>query len=137
MGRMARVAPEAPRDLSSAPAFKTPLGGRCGAPLLTAYDPAYLKRKVAVGEQVCQTKSGKRVGYFTEGNPSDPALLLIHPLCNCKWFCLFPEPLPGVYLIAPDRLGNGDSTDPIDGSITTSEMISYSFWTSSLWTNST
>ena len=119
---MARVAPEAPRDLSAAPALKKPLGGRGGAPLLTAYDPAYLQRKVALGEQICQTKSGKRVGYFTEGNPSDPALLLLHPLTNSKWYGVFPKPIPGVYLISPDRLGNGDSS-PIDSSITWGEMV--------------
>ena len=102
----AKVAPEeAP---AAAITFTKPVPT---TPPLPAYDPAYLARKAEVGEKTFALKKpGRRLAYFTEGNPADPAVLCLHSLGQSKWEWLFPKPLPGVFLIAVDRQGHGAST---------------------------
>ena len=56
-----------------------------------------------VGLVTLQLKNGRSLCYFTEGSPEDPAVLVLHGLEESKWCYLFPEPLPGVFLIAVDR----------------------------------
>jgi len=102
----AKVAPEAPSAAFTTFAKPVPT-----TPPLSAYDPAYVARKAEVGEKTFALKKpGRRLAYFTDGDPADPAVLCLHSLGQSKWEWLFPKPLPGVFLIAVDRQGHGAST---------------------------
>ena len=83
----AKVAPEAP-----AAAFANFTKPVPTTPPLSAYDPAYLARKAEVGEKTFALKKpGRRLAYFTEGDPADPAVLCLHSLGQSKWEWLFPR----------------------------------------------
>ena len=69
-----------------------------------------------VGEKILKLKDGRQLAYFTEGTPSDPAVLCLHSLGQSKTEWLFPKPLPGVFLIAVDRQGHGASSPYPPGS---------------------
>ena len=85
-------------------------GAVATTPPMAAFDPAYVARKKAVGESILTLASGRQLAYFTEGNPADPAVLCLHSLGQSKLEWLFPNPLPGVFLIAVDRQGHGSSS---------------------------
>jgi pimeloyl-ACP methyl ester carboxylesterase len=92
---------------STGPKFKKPLST---SPPLTAYLPEYLERKAEVGERLLQLKNGRQLCYFTEGSVEDPAVVCLPALGESKWGYIFPKPIPGVYLIAVDRIGHGGSS---------------------------
>jgi pimeloyl-ACP methyl ester carboxylesterase len=89
------------------PTFKKPVSAKVP---LTAYEPAYVARRKQVGEKILKLKDGRQLSYFTEGDPADPAVLCLHSLGLCKYQWLFPKPVPGVFLIAVDRQGHGNSS---------------------------
>ena len=116
---MAKVSSE-----STGPKLKKPLPT---SPPLTAYAPEYLQRKAELSEQLFQLKNGRQLCYFTEGDVKDPAVLCLPALGESKcaqnrstakkprrsrprWMYVFPKPLPGIYLIAVDRIGHGRSS---------------------------
>lgn len=116
---MAKVSSE-----STGPKLKKPI---LTSPPLTAYAPEYLQRKAEVGEKLFQLKNGRQLCYFTEGDVKDPAVLCLPALGESKcaqnrsaakkprrsrprWMYVFPKPLPGIYLIAVDRIGHGRSS---------------------------
>lgn len=101
----------------SGPALKKPVST---TPPMAEYLPAYLTRRAAIEYQVHACKSGRTLGYFTEGDPADPAVVCFPGLGQSKGMYIFPEPLSGVYLIAVDRLGHGSSSD-----VEQREAISY------------
>ena len=117
-----KVAPEQPSGLSAlaAPTLTKPLSTK---PPIAVYDAKYLKRKEEISEKICKLKSGKQLAYFTEGDPADPAVLCLHVTAGSKWLFVFPEPIPGVYLIAPDLLGHGGSSPVSDGHSLWSELV--------------
>ena len=88
------------------PKFKKPVPT---TPPLSAFDPAYLERKAGITEREFKLKSGRKLAYWTEGDPSDKALLCLPALGNSKCSYIFPKPLQGVYQISVDRPGHGDS----------------------------
>ena len=100
---MAKVA-----DSSTGLQFKKPVGT---TPPLSAYDPAYVARKAEFTERFFELKSGRKICYITDGSPSDPAVLCFPTLNGAKWQYIFPKPLPGVYVIAVDRMGHGKSSE--------------------------
>ena len=102
---MSKVAPDGPDEPLST--FTKPVPT---TPPLTGFDPAYLARKKEVGENILELKDGRQLAYFTEGDPSDPAVLCLHSLGQSKTEWLFPKPLAGVFLIAVDRQGHGSSS---------------------------
>ena len=104
---------------ASAPKLKKPLST---TPPLAEYDPKYVERKAATVEKKLQLKNGREFCYFTEGNPEDPAVLALNGLGESKWFFLFPEPLPGVFLIAVDRMGHGKSS-PHEGPVDFTQLV--------------
>ena len=83
------------------------------SPPLTAFDPGYLQRKAAVPEQLFSLKNGKQLSYFTEGSVEDKAVVCL-PSAGLGKCCFIPrEPIPGVFLIAIDPMGHGNSS-PIE-----------------------
>jgi pimeloyl-ACP methyl ester carboxylesterase len=100
---MAKVASE-----TTGPKFKKPL--KQTTPPLEAYTPEYLARKAEVGEKFFTLKNGRQLCYFTEGDVKDPACLCLPAMGEGKCGYIFPKPLPGVYLIAVDRIGHGGSS---------------------------
>ena len=56
--------------------------------------------------------SGVKWAYFQEGDRSSVPLLCLHGGGESKWMWLQKEPIPGVWMIALDRPGYGDSGDP-------------------------
>ena len=83
------------------------------SPPLTAFDPGYLQRKAAVPEQLFTLKNGKQLSYFTEGSVEDKAVVCL-PSAGLGKCCFIPrEPIPGVFLIAIDPMGHGNSS-PIE-----------------------
>ena len=88
------------------PKFKKPVPT---TPPLSAFDPAYLERKAGITEREFKLKSGRKLAYWTEGDPSDKALLCLPALGNSKCSYIFPKPLQGVYQISVDRPGHGNS----------------------------
>ena len=99
---MAAVAP-----LVEGPKFKKPVPTE---PPLLAFDPAYLKRKQQLPEQIFHLKSGKQMAYFTEGKKEDPAVVCFPAAGFGKWKFVPREPIPGVYLVAIDDIGHGNSS---------------------------
>ena len=93
---------------STVPKLKKPIS--TGPPPLTEYDAKYVERKAAIVEKTLQLKNGHHFCYFTEGSPTDPAVLVLHGFGESKWSYVFPEPLSGIFLIAVDRMGHGKST---------------------------
>ena len=57
----AKVSPDVPYN-AAGPTFNKPVPMN---PPLTAFDPAYLKRKAELPEQIFKLKSGKQLAYFT------------------------------------------------------------------------
>lgn len=110
---MAKVAPE------GLPKFKKPIPM---TPPLTDWDPAYVKRRAELPEQIFKLKNGKQFSYFTEGNKEDPAVVCFPPAAWGKYSYVMKEPLKGVFLIAVDDMGNGNST-PIDKPPVFSESV--------------
>ena len=102
------VAPQPPAGLVDLPAFKKPIP-TVPTPL-TAFDPAYVERRKQITEQILQLKNGRQLAFFTEGSPADPAVLCLHSLGQSKLEWIMRKPLPGVYLIAVDRQGHGNSS---------------------------
>ena len=103
---MSKVAPGAEPDEP----FSTFTKPVATTPPLTAFDPAYVARKKEVGEKILTLKDGRQLAYFTEGDPSDPAVLCLHSLGQSKTEWLFAKPLAGIFLIAVDRQGHGSSS---------------------------
>ena len=102
------VAPQPPAGLVDLPAFKKPIP-TVPTPLI-AFDPAYVERRKQITEQILQLKNGRQLAFFTEGSPADPAVLCLHSLGQSKLEWIMRKPLPGVYLIAVDRQGHGNSS---------------------------
>ena len=105
---MPTVAPEPPAGLQPLPTLKKPV------PLVPTpmkeFDPTYVERRKQITEKFLTLKNGRQLAYFTEGSPTDPAVLCLHSLGQSKMEWLFKEPLPGVFQIAVDRQGHGNST---------------------------
>eukprot|EP00944_MAST-04C_sp_MAST-4C-sp1_P014764 g14764.t1 len=100
---MATVAPSS----SEGPKFKKPVPTD---PPLLEFDPAYLKRKAELPEQIFHLKSGKQLAYFTEGNKGDPAVVCFPSAGFGKCQFIPREPIPGIYLVAVDDMGHGNSS---------------------------
>ena len=101
------------------PTFKKPVNM---TPPLTAFDPQYLQRKLEVPEQIFKLESGKQLAFFTEGNVEDPAVVCC-PAAGMGKCCFIPrEPIPGVFLIAIDDMGHGNSS-PLEGLPVFSESV--------------
>ena len=83
---MAKVAP------LGGPTFKKPVPTD---PPLLEFDPAYLKRKAELPEQIFRLKSGKQLAYFTEGNKGDPAVVCFPSAGFGKCQFIPREPIPG------------------------------------------
>jgi pimeloyl-ACP methyl ester carboxylesterase len=107
---MAKVEPES----GGGPKFKKPIQRPGAGSPMTEYDPRYLERKATFLEKRFDCKSGRHFSYITEGNPEDPAVLMLHGIGESKWCWVFPEPLDGIFLIVPDRQGHGLSS-PCEG----------------------
>ena len=102
------VAPEPPAGLVDLPVFKKPVP-TVPTPL-EAFDPAYVERRKQITEKILKLKNGRQLAYFTEGTPTDKAVLCLHSLGQSKLEWIMPKPLPGVFLIAVDRQGHGNSS---------------------------
>ena len=102
---MSKVAPGGPED--EVITFTKPVPA---SPPMTAYDPAYIARKKEVAEKILTLKDGRKLAYFTEGDPADPAVLCLHSLGQSKMEFLLPKPIPGIFLISVDRQGHGSSS---------------------------
>ena len=76
------------------------------------YSPEYLARKAQVQTEFVTLSSGVKWAYFQEGDRSGVPLLCLHGGGESKWMWLQKEPIPGVWMIALDRPGYGDSGDP-------------------------
>jgi pimeloyl-ACP methyl ester carboxylesterase len=66
------------------------------------------RRRIAV--------SGGELSYLDEGDPDDPALLLLHgfPTSSFLWREFVPLFAPWMHVVAPDLLGCGESAKPGD-----------------------
>ena len=92
------------------------------SPPLTAFDPGYLQRKAAVSDQLFTLKNGKQLSFFTEGSVEDKAVVCL-PSAGFGKSCFIPrETIPGVFLIAIDTMGHGNSS-PIDKPINFEESV--------------
>ena len=100
-----QISPAAPPEL---PKFKKPVPMN---PPLTTWDPHYLKRREQLPEKIFNLKSGKQYAYFTEGTIENSKIVVAFPGAGFGKNCLVPrEPIPGVYLIAIDDMGHGNSS---------------------------
>lgn len=120
-------------------------------PELTALDPSFLARlaEVEAKSATITVASGRRFCYFDESGRSDgdPAALLVvvclHGLGRTKEIWIQPEPVPGIRLVAIDRLGHGGSSAQsvpylfADGVPEIAELLDCPTWTRSAWTSST
>lgn len=79
---------------------------------VSGYTPEYLAAKGRVNHDSCTVSNGVKVTYFTDGEPSGVPVICLHGGSQGKYMWLQKEPLPGVYMIAIDRPGYGDSDDP-------------------------
>ena len=87
-------------------------------PQLTAFDPRFLTRLAEVEGKTATVSlaSGRHFCYFDESGESEgdpaalPVVLCLHGLGQSKELWIEPAPLPGVRLIAIDRLGHGGSS---------------------------
>ena len=89
------------------PTFKKPVPMN---PPLTAFDPAYLKRKAELPEQIFRLKNGKQFSYFSEGNSEDKVVVFFPGAGIGKWMFVPREPIPGVFLVVIDNMGHGNSS---------------------------
>jgi hypothetical protein len=99
----AKVIPDGP----VCPKFKRPVPT---SPPLNEFDSAYLARKAQVPEQILRLKSGLQFSYFTEGNVGDTAVVCFPAAGFGKWEYVPREPLPGIFLVAVDDMGHGNSS---------------------------
>ena len=105
---MSSVAPEPPAGILDLPVLKTPIPTKPTP--MADWDPAFVQRRKCVEEKILKLSNGRQLAYFTEGNPKDPAVLCLHSLGMSKTQYLFKDPVPGVFLIAVDRQGHGNSS---------------------------
>jgi hypothetical protein len=107
----ARVAPvdayEAP-EAQQEPAIDKPIPAQ---PPMEVWPPEFVARKRQLGEQTVTLDSGRRLTYFSDGDPSGQAVLCIHGVGQSKLLFAQREPLPGgIRMIAVDRFGYGGSS---------------------------
>ena len=113
----AKVAPK--YEAASGPKFKKPVPM---TPPLTEFDPAYLKRKAELPEQIFKLSSGKQFGYFAEGNPEDPTIVCFAS-AGFNISSLIPSaPVPGLYVLYVNQMGHGNSS-PLTAPIVFSEAV--------------
>jgi len=83
-------------------------------PELTALDPSFLARlaEVETKTATATVASGRSFCYFDEsdGDPALPVVVCLHGLGQSKELWIQPEPVPGIRLVAIDRLGHGGSS---------------------------
>ena len=101
------------------PAFKKPVPM---TPPLTTWDPAFLKRKAELPEQIFTLKSGRFLGYYAEGKPEDPAVLCFAS-AGFNVSSLIPkEPVPGAFMVYVNQMGHGGSS-PLESKVVFSERV--------------
>ena len=105
---MPSVAPEPPDGMQDLPKLMAPI------PLkptpMTDWDPLFVQRRKEISEKILKLKSGRQLAYFTEGSPTDPAVLCLHSLGMSKTQYLLKKPLAGIFQICVDRQGHGNSS---------------------------
>jgi len=79
---------------------------------IDGYTPDYLAAKARVSVQHVMLDSGMKISYFTDGDKSGTPMLCLHGGGESKWMWLQKKPIDGVYMIAIDRPGYGDSDAP-------------------------
>ena len=109
------ITPEPPpAGINELPAFKKPVPTQPTP--MSDWDPLFVQRRKEISEKILTVKSGRTLAYFTEGNPTDPAVLTLHSLGMSKTQFLFSKPLPGIFQISVDRQGHGNSSPYPPGS---------------------
>ena len=73
------------------------------------YPADYLRAKKRCPEQFVTLDSGRKLCYFADGAEGDPPMICLHGGGEGKWSWLQREPLPGIRMIALDRMGYGNS----------------------------
>ena len=104
----APVAPTESAGIQPLPALKKAIPTKPTP--MADWDPAFVQRRKEISEKVLKLKNGRQLAYFTEGNPTDPAVLTLHSLGMSKAQYIFPQPLPGIFQISVDRQGHGNSS---------------------------
>merc|ERR1711988_112131 len=111
--RMARVNPATEAPDNPAEPFLMPDGKPKGNlhPDLSCsgYPQDYLDAKARVGEHFVTLSDGRKICYFKDGNPMDMPMICLHGGGESKWSWLQKQPIPGLYMIAMDRMGYGGS----------------------------
>lgn len=79
-------------------------------PPLHCFDPGYISRKSHLTERTVVLRSGRVIAYLEEGAPHERPVLAFHGGCATKVNWILKERLPGVRLIAVDRMGYGASS---------------------------
>jgi len=110
---MSRVAPEEEnRNACYGKEFKKEALAGTG---FTAWPEEYVKKRDALGAKYSTLPDGRKICYWTEGDPTDVPIIALHGGCEGKYKWMQKEPILGVYLIAIDRPNYGGSSPvPLD-----------------------
>ena len=68
-----------------------------------AWPKEYIEKRERLGHAFCTLPDGRKLCYWTEGDPADTPIIAFHGGCEGKYKWMQKEPIPGVFLIAVDR----------------------------------
>ena len=70
----------------------------------------YVARREALGAKYCALPDGRRLCYWTDGDPGGVPVVAFHGGCEGKYKWMQKAPIPGVFLVAVDRPHYGGSS---------------------------